>query len=86
MCWKGGSARAGDALFVQQFFEFTRFKHFHHDGGPADEFTLHIKLRDGWPVGIGFDATPDFGVLQHIYAAKFHAKMVENCAGFAGRI
>ena len=64
--------------------KFARFEHFHHDVRPADEFTLHIKLRDRRPVGIVLDALPDLLVGEHVDVAIGDAHEVQH-AGQIGR-
>src|SRR3546814_7332080 len=49
---------------VHQRVQFARFPHLHHNVAAADEFALHIELRDRRPVGKFLDALTDFHVLQ----------------------
>src|SRR3546814_1276338 len=49
---------------VHQRVQFARFPHLHHNIAAADEFALHIELRDRRPVGKFLDALADFHVLR----------------------
>ena len=53
-------------LGCQHLLQFTGLIHLAHDVGAADEFTIHIQLRYGRPVGKLFNALTNFFVFQHI--------------------
>src|SRR3546814_3819100 len=63
---------------VHQRVQFARFPHLHHNIAAADEFALHIELRDRRPVGKFLDALADFHVLQHIDGFISHAEPIEQ--------
>ena len=66
---------------IDGLLKFTRFVHFHHDVRPADEFSLHIQLRDGGPVAVFLDTLADGIVFQHIHGFQgfgFHAAGFQN--------
>ena len=81
----GASFGARDRFFVHQALQLARLVHLHHDVRSADEFTLHIKLRNGGPVRIGLDALAHVHVLQHIDAVIVHAQMIEDRDRAAGK-
>lgn len=74
-----------DLLLVHHLLEFAGLEHFHHYVAAAHEFALYVKLRNGWPVGIGLDALSDFHVLQHIDAVVRDTAMLEDGDGLAGK-
>ena len=56
-------------------FSSSALEHLADDVAAADEFALHIKLRDGRPVGEFLDALADLRVLQHVDGFELHAQM-----------
>ena len=64
--------------------EFARLEHFAHDVATADEFALHIELRDRRPIGEILDALANTFVFEHIDALIGHAQMVENLHDLTG--
>ena len=62
-------------MCLKHFGQFARFIHFTNDVTAANKFAFYIKLWDRWPIRIGLDAFTDIVIFQHIYAAKFYAKM-----------
>src|SRR5258708_32615157 len=57
----------------EQLLQFARFVHFHHDVRAADEFALHVELRNGRPVREPLDALADFVVFEHVAGFDFAA-------------
>src|SRR3546814_7934250 len=64
---------------------FARFEHLHHDVAAADEFTLHIELRDRGPIGKALDPLADLHVLKHVHPFIWDAAMLENGDCTAGK-
>ena len=59
----------------KKFCQFTTFIHFFNNITSTYEFIFNIKLWDGWPIRIGFDAFTDAVIFKYVNAPKFHAKM-----------
>src|SRR5262245_3445225 len=80
-----GSLAYSHALLFQRLLQFAGLKHFADDIATADKFTLHVKLRDRRPVGIGLDAIPDFVGFKNVDAFVSHPEMVEDLHDLAGK-
>ena len=52
---------------------------------PADEFALHVKLRDGRPIGIGFDAFAQIVRFEHVQPLVGHAEVIEDLHHLPGK-
>ena len=59
---------------VQMLLQLAGLEHFAHDIGAADEFALHIELRDGRPVGVVLDALAQFVAFEHVGAADIRRR------------
>src|SRR5690606_9675218 len=69
---------ASDLLLVEKLLQFAGLKHLPHDVAAADEFTLHIELRNGRPVAVDLDALANAGLAQHVDGFELHAEMRKN--------
>src|ERR1700740_980928 len=67
-----------NASALEQGLQLACLEHLTHDVATADKLTLHVKLRDRWPIGIGFDAATEFVVLEHVEALIRDAQVIEN--------
>ena len=72
------------ALLREQGLELAGLEHLAHDVRTADQFALHIELRDGRPVGKHLDPLAQVVVLQHVDADERNAEVVENLHGHRG--
>src|SRR5579883_571454 len=67
-----------DALGLQQLDQLTGLEHLANNIAAADEFALHIELRDGRPVGEFLDPLAQARVAQHVDAFERDAEMVQQ--------
>lgn len=68
-----------------QGLQLTRLVHFGHDVATTNEFAVDVKLRDGWPVGIVFNAITDCRVVQYVDGDHFlGVARFQNLNGAAG--
>src|ERR1700693_3497845 len=56
----------GEAFFLDEVVQFARLEHFADDVAAADELALDVELGNRRPVGVGLDAVPQIGVVQHV--------------------
>src|SRR5262249_19474753 len=78
-CGLGGRVLPYRNAFVpQQGLQLARLEHLAHDVAATDKLALHVKLRNCWPIGIGFDAAAQLLVLEHIKALIGNAQIIEN--------
>src|SRR3974390_1074141 len=81
----GGRRRLhGDAFVLEQGLQLARLEHFADDVAAADEFALEVKLRDGWPVGIGLDPLTQLVVFEHVETLIDHAEIIEDLHDLTG--
>src|SRR5450756_2641142 len=73
------------ALVLERLLQFAGLEHLAHDVAAADELALHIELRNGRPVGIGLDAVPQVGGIQHVEAFVGDAQVVEDLHHLPGK-
>src|SRR5262245_40143863 len=67
-----------DAFAGQEVAQLAGARHLAHDVAAADEFALHIELRDGRPLGEILDPLADGGIGQHVHAFEFHAEVGQH--------
>jgi hypothetical protein len=63
------------------FNHFTKLPgliHFNHDIAATKEFTGHIQLWNGGPVGVLFDALTDLFIGQHVDGVEFNIETAQN--------
>ena len=65
---------------TEQFLQFSTVIHRLHDVGAADQFAVHVQLRDRRPSAVGLDALADFRVGEHVDARVIAEQFIE-CAG-----
>src|SRR5450631_4214671 len=73
------------ALVLERLLQFAGLEHLAHDVAAADELALHVELWDGRPVGIGLDAVPQVGGIQHVEPFVGDAQVVENLHHLPGK-
>ena len=71
-------------LFLKVGLQFARLEHFAHDVATAEEFALHIELRNGRPVGIVLDTLTDIGVGKHVDRLVIHTDVIQHLDNLAG--
>ncbi|CAM2149226.1 hypothetical protein PT2222_210042 [Paraburkholderia tropica] len=62
----GAKRQNGGLSRREQLLQFAVLIHLHHDVRTADEFALHVELRNRGPVREFLDALADFVVLEHV--------------------
>jgi NAD(P)-dependent dehydrogenase (short-subunit alcohol dehydrogenase family) len=78
------ASKSGGGLLAEKRLELTRLEHLGDDVAAADEFALHIELRDSRPVGVVFDALAQFTRVQNVDAFILGAEMIEDLHDAAG--
>src|SRR5580658_5929374 len=66
------------ALLLQQGLKLTGLEHLRYDVTAPDKLTLHVKLRDRWPLGVFLDALAQLLLLQHVGGLERHAQVRED--------
>jgi hypothetical protein len=76
--------RLGGEGHFEHLLEFVLLVHFNQDVGAAEEFSIHVDLRDSRPVRVFLDALTHFLIGQHIKGLEGHAELVENLDNVVG--
>lgn len=64
-----------------RFTELTGLVHFNHDIAPPDEFTAHVQLRNGRPLGVFFNSLSDGFVAQDVHRMVLDIETIQYLGG-----